>query len=91
MSSLRPSAGPHQTIQAIGIGVKTKDIDRNETLLDASMRASGMIGNVLRNIVVVCLGLAAMLRLAGPFVRADEPRLNQLQVIGSHNSYHVAP
>lgn len=23
--------------------------------------------------------------------RADEPRLNQIQVIGTHNSYHVAP
>ena len=22
---------------------------------------------------------------------ADEPRLNQVQVIGSHNSYHIAP
>ena len=29
--------------------------------------------------------------IAGAHVAADEPRLNQLQVIGSHNSYHVAP
>jgi Phosphoinositide phospholipase C, Ca2+-dependent len=26
-----------------------------------------------------------------PQTRAGEPRLNQIQVIGSHNSYHVAP
>ena len=24
-------------------------------------------------------------------VAQDEPRLNQIQVIGSHNSYHIAP
>ena len=28
-------------------------------------------------------GMAALL--------AGEPRLNQIQVIGSHNSYHIAP
>ena len=26
-----------------------------------------------------------------PCALADEPRLNQVQVIGSHNSYHIAP
>src|SRR5579875_2010732 len=26
-----------------------------------------------------------------PASRADEPRLNQIQVIGTHNSYHIAP
>ncbi len=28
---------------------------------------------------------------AGALAWAEEPRLNQIQVIGSHNSYHVAP
>jgi hypothetical protein len=28
---------------------------------------------------------------AGGIARADEPRLNQIQVIGTHNSYHVVP
>jgi hypothetical protein len=28
---------------------------------------------------------------APPASRADEPRLNQIQVIGTHNSYHIAP
>jgi hypothetical protein len=28
---------------------------------------------------------------APPASRADDPRLNQIQVIGTHNSYHVAP
>jgi Phosphoinositide phospholipase C, Ca2+-dependent len=49
-----------------------------------------MFWNGLRNIAA-CLGLAAMCGFAGGRVRADEPRLNQIQVIGSHNSYHVAP
>ena len=30
-------------------------------------------------------------RLAARRALADEPRLNQIQVIGSHNSYHIAP
>ena len=34
--------------------------------------------------VIVCLAPADL-------VRADEPRFNQLQVIGTHNSYHIAP
>jgi hypothetical protein len=29
--------------------------------------------------------------VAGLGLVADEPRLNQIQVIGSHNSYHIAP
>src|SRR4051812_26420940 len=33
----------------------------------------------------------AVLLLAAVAVRADDLRLNQIQVIGSHNSYHVAP
>src|SRR4051812_8511750 len=35
-------------------------------------------------------GLAITL-LAGTTSGADEIRLNQVQVIGSHNSYHIAP
>ncbi len=37
------------------------------------------------------LGLVIATQAAGPFIFADDPRLNQLQVIGSHNSYHIAP
>ena len=36
------------------------------------------------------LGLAWRAGSAGRGL-ADEPRLNQVQVIGSHNSYHIAP
>ena len=35
-------------------------------------------------------GLAVAL-LAGPASGADEIRLNQVQAIGTHNSYHIAP
>ena len=40
-----------------------------------------------------CGGLAFMIASlhAGALAWAEEPRLNQIQVIGSHNSYHVAP
>ena len=38
-----------------------------------------------------CLGVALACWFGGPGARADEPRLNQVQVIGSHNSYHIAP
>ncbi len=37
------------------------------------------------------LGLALASLASGTSAGADEPRLNQLQVIGSHNSYHIAP
>ena len=40
---------------------------------------------LVRWIAVALLGLAG---LADP---GDEPRLDQIQVIGTHNSYHVAP
>ena len=49
-----------------------------------------MMGTLLRKLAIR-LGLAPMCLIAGADVSADEPRLNQLQVIGSHNSYHVAP
>ena len=35
--------------------------------------------------------LALLGLLAGVAAFGDEPRLNQIQVIGSHNSYHIAP
>jgi hypothetical protein len=38
-----------------------------------------------------CLLLAAAGWLGSAGALADEPRLNQIQVIGSHNSYHIAP
>ena len=38
-----------------------------------------------------CLGLALSAWCGERFAPADEPRLNQIQVIGSHNSYHIAP
>ena len=38
-----------------------------------------------------CLGLGLVCWFSGPRALADEPRLNQVQVIGSHNSYHIAP
>jgi Phosphoinositide phospholipase C, Ca2+-dependent len=44
-----------------------------------------------RRSIAFYLGLAILGSLSGSGARADEPRLNQLQVIGSHNSYHVAP
>jgi uncharacterized protein (TIGR03067 family) len=44
-------------------------------------------GGLLRSAIVVLVGLGTA-RSAFP---ADEPRLNQIQVIGTHNSYHVAP
>ncbi len=40
------------------------------------------------------LTAAVLIALALPSatpIRADEPRLNQIQVIGTHNSYHIAP
>ncbi len=37
------------------------------------------------------LGLVIASLGAGAVASAEEPRLNQLQVIGSHNSYHIAP
>ena len=36
-------------------------------------------------------GLVVAYLTVGTLARGGEPRLNQLQVIGSHNSYHVAP
>ena len=37
------------------------------------------------------LGVLIASLAASTVAIADEPRLNQLQVIGSHNSYHIAP
>jgi len=37
------------------------------------------------------LGLALACLAGGARAPASEPRLNQVQVIGSHNSYHIAP
>ncbi len=38
------------------------------------------------------LGFVVMTLLhADPLACGEEPRFNQIQVIGSHNSYHVAP
>src|ERR1035438_8159348 len=37
------------------------------------------------------LGLVVAFLTVGTVAVASEPRLNQLQVIGSHNSYHLAP
>ena len=37
------------------------------------------------------LGLVIASLGAATVANAEEPRLNQLQVIGSHNSYHIAP
>jgi hypothetical protein len=39
----------------------------------------------------LCLGLCLACWFGGAGALAGEPRLNQVQVIGSHNSYHVAP
>ncbi len=39
----------------------------------------------------LCFGLGLSCWFGGPGALADEPRLNQAQVIGSHNSYHIAP
>ena len=39
----------------------------------------------------LCLGLALSAWGGERFAPAEEPRLNQIQVIGSHNSYHIAP
>ena len=36
-------------------------------------------------------GLVVAFLTVGTQATGGEPRLNQLQVIGSHNSYHVAP
>lgn len=45
---------------------------------------------------VIRRSLSALALIAGVLpalvnLRADEPRLNQIQVIGTHNSYHTAP
>jgi hypothetical protein len=37
------------------------------------------------------LGLTVYCWSVGAFTYAAEPRMNQIQVIGSHNSYHIAP
>ena len=49
-----------------------------------------MFRRTSRNCVTSFSFLIAFLA-AGVVALADEPRFNQLQVIGSHNSYHVAP
>ena len=36
-----------------------------------------------------CLGMAVAIGVSATF--AGEPRLNEIQVIGTHNSYHIAP
>ena len=45
------------------------------------IRHATRLGMALTGIVLAC----------GAGVTAGEPRLNQIQVIGSHNSYHIAP
>ena len=60
------------------------------TLHDLEEGKNGMMGTLLRKLSIR-FGLALVCLIAGAHVSADEPRLNQLQVIGSHNSYHVAP
>ncbi len=55
-----------------------------------SLRARGMLKNGSRA-GALCLGLALSAWGGERFARAEEPRLNQVQVIGSHNSYHIAP
>ena len=54
---------------------------------------SSMIGTWLRMTLRILLGLACVRAgLQRPRRRwRDEPRFNQIQVIGSHNSYHIAP
>ncbi len=37
------------------------------------------------------LGLFLLCVASAPCARSSEPRLNQIQVIGSHNSYHIEP
>jgi hypothetical protein len=49
-----------------------------------------MMWTGLRNIGF-CLGLGLVCWFSGSRALADEPHLNQVQVIGSHNSYHIAP
>ena len=47
-----------------------------------------------RDFQTIACGLGLLLvaaRTEGTSATADEPRLNQIQVIGSHNSYHIAP
>jgi hypothetical protein len=39
----------------------------------------------------LCIGFAVAGWLGGSAALAELPRLNQIQVIGSHNSYHIAP
>ncbi len=49
---------------------------------------------MIRPVFRICafpLGFVIASLAAGVLASADEPRFNQLQVIGSHNSYHVAP
>jgi hypothetical protein len=41
--------------------------------------------------IALCLMSALAASTSPPGALADEPRLNQVQVIGSHNSYHIAP
>jgi hypothetical protein len=42
--------------------------------------------------IIRCVGQVAFLGLIGGVVASgEEPRLNQIQVIGTHNSYHIAP
>ncbi len=40
---------------------------------------------------VILLGSHLAVPFPAPFLSAEEPRVNQVQVIGTHNSYHVAP
>jgi hypothetical protein len=49
---------------------------------------------MLRTIVTrfaACAAVCALLPWSSAAAWAGEPRLNQIQVIGSHNSYHIAP
>src|SRR5689334_7812731 len=78
------SPGP---VQGVSIGIKPCE----EKCLDsavvrvACMRWEELVQRSSR------LGLALSAWAVGVTAAAGEPRLNQVQVIGTHNSYHIAP
>jgi hypothetical protein len=54
------------------------------------MQWLGIIGRVCRAGMTAAM-LAGALLIGSPATAAEPPRLNQMQVIGTHNSYHIAP
>jgi hypothetical protein len=48
-----------------------------------------MIGRMRRS--AMAMAVLAWAGSAPPLAWSDEPRLNQIQVIGTHNSYHIVP